>query len=255
MISYTVRQAIRTNNRPNKPCEDRITLGRDTFAVADGVTQNSDEYTPGMTVSAAAEAAQLTADSVLSVLEAADDPTAAARTAASTAISRVRTLNETARSAFPAAAVYVSAAIRGDQLHFSYIGDSVIMLIRRGTRIRLSEQQTAHLRVFGSTSGLKITKRELYDTITNNASHPLGYGVVLGDERALDFLRCAQITLEAGDRVILSSDGIDQFLYYAPISELSSLSPDELLDKSIAFDEPPYNRYADDKAIVVIDVQ
>lgn len=254
MISYTVRQAMRPNNRPNKPCEDRIVLGRDTFAIADGVTQNSDEYQPGMTISPAGEAARLTAEAIVSVLEASANPTQDVRAAVQLAIERTAELNATTSCAFPAAAVYVSAALRENRLHFSYIGDSVIMLIRGGTRIRLSEQQTAHLRVFGSTSGLKISKRELYDTITNNASHPLGYGVVLGDARALDFLRCAAIDLEPGDRVILSSDGMDQYLYYASIDELATLSPDELIERSLPFDEAPYNRYADDKAIVVIDI-
>ena len=55
--------------------------------------------------------------------------------------------------------------------------------------------------------------------------------------------------------MIFSSDGVDQYLYYAPIDELAALSPDELLDRSVRYDEAPYNRYADDKAIVVVDVR
>lgn len=254
-MTYTVRQAVRTNDRPNKPFEDRIALAEDTFVVADGVTQNMDEYHEGMTVSPAGEAAQITAESILSVLAPAADPTAAAPEAVKLAIARTADYNKTAKSAYPAAAVYVSGAIREGRLHFSYVGDSVIMLIRSGARIRLSEQQTAHIRVFGSTKGLSITKRELYDTITDNPDSPLGYGVIFGDERALSFLRAASIALEPGDRVIFSSDGIDQYLYYAPIDELAALSPDELLDRSTRFDEAPYNRYADDKAIVVVDVK
>ncbi|MBO4299550.1 MAG: hypothetical protein J5998_12225, partial [Clostridia bacterium] len=155
---------------------------------------------------------------------------------------------------FPAAAVYVAGVIREGALHFSYVGDSMIALIRGGARIRLSEQQTGHLRVYGSTSGLKITKRQMYDTITNNAAHPLGYGVIDGDPRALDFLRAATIALEPGDRVILSSDGIDKYLAFAPVGELAALGAGELLDRSEAYDKPPYNSYADDKAVIIIDV-
>ena len=146
-MTYTVRQAVRTNNRPNKPCEDRIAATSDTFVVADGVTQSIDEYREGMTVSPAGQAAQITAESILSVLKDAADPTAAAPEAVRRAIERTGAYNETKPSAYPAAAVYVSGAIREGRLHFSYVGDSVIMLIRRGARIRLSEQQTAHLRI------------------------------------------------------------------------------------------------------------
>ena len=98
-------------------------------------------------------------------------------------------------------------------------------------------------------SGAKVV------AVTNNPDSPLGYGVIFGDERALSFLRAASIALEPGDRVIFTSDGIDQYLYYAPIGELAALSPDELLDRSVRYAEAPYNRYADDKAVVVVDVQ
>ena len=254
-MNCIVRSAIRRNNRPNKPCEDYLVCGRSCFVVADGVTQSSDEYHEGMATSHAAQAAMLTAQAVAAALETAPDPTDAARAAAQSAVEITAAFNAAHQGPFPAAAVYVAGALRGGTLHFSYIGDSMIVLVRNGARIRLSEQQTAHLRVYGSTSGLKITKRELYDTITNNASHPLGYGVVDGDPRALDFLRAASIALQPGDRVILSSDGIDKYLSYAPISALASLSPDEMLEQSTAYDQPPYNAYADDKAVVVIDVE
>ena len=118
-MTYTVRQAVRTNNRPNKPCEDRIASTEDTFVVADGVTQNMDEYHEGMTVSPAGQAAQITAESILSVLAPAADPTAAAPEAVKLAIERTGAYNETKPSAYPAAAVYVSGAIREGRLHFS----------------------------------------------------------------------------------------------------------------------------------------
>lgn len=255
MLDYTIQTAIRKNNRPSKPCEDYLAAGTNCFVVADGVTQSAGEYHEGMTTSRAAEAARLTAEAVRAVLAAAADPTAAAREAAARAVEATGAFNDENPGDFPAAAVYVAGTIREDKLHFSYIGDSMIVLIRNGARIRLSEQQTSHLRVFGSTSGMGITKRQLYDTITNNAAHPLGYGVLDGDQRALDFLRAARISLEAGDRVILSSDGIDKYLSFAPIEELATLDAEVMLRRSEAFDQPPYNSYADDKAIILIDVK
>jgi len=254
-VNYAISSAVRRNNRPNKPCEDYLVCREGCFVVADGVTQSADEYREGMAVSRAAQAARITAEAVAGALEAAGDPTDAAPEAVRRAVDAVAAFNAGApEAAFPAAAVFVAGAIRGSELHFLYVGDSMIVLVRGGARIRLSEQQTAHLRVYGSTSGLGITRRALYDTITNNAGHPLGYGVIDGDARALDFLRAAHIRLLPGDRVILSSDGIDKYLAYAPVSELASLAPEALLDRSAAYDQPPYNSYADDKAVIAIDI-
>lgn len=253
-MKYTVQSAIRRNNRPNKPCEDFLVCGETAFVVADGVTQNHDEYVAGMTESHAGTVARLAAETIAAALERADDPTLAAPEATRAAIAAAAVYNAAHPGPIPAATVFVAGAIRGGMLHFSYLGDSMIVLLREGARIRLSEQQTGHLRVYGSTSGLKITKRELYDTITNNAAHPLGYGIIDGEERALAFLRAARIALQPGDRVILSSDGIDKYLAFAPIDELSALAPEAMLDRSEAYDKPPYNSYADDKAIIVIDI-
>ncbi|MBO4299438.1 MAG: hypothetical protein J5998_11635 [Clostridia bacterium] len=253
-MTYAFQSAKRPNGRPPKPWEDYIALGENACVVADGVTQNLNEYSEGMTASHASEAARLTAEAILAVVCAAPDPTLAARRAVKDAIAATAAYNAAHVCPFPAAAVFVSGTLRGDTLHFAYVGDSVITLLREGVRIRLSEPQTAHLRVMGSTSGMGITKRQLYDTITNNAQSPLGYGVIDGDERALDFLRAARLALRAGDRVIFSSDGIDRYLSLAPIGELARLSAEELLDRSEPFDRPPYNSYADDKAVVVLDV-
>ena len=254
-MKYAVQRAIRRNNRPNKPCEDWLVCGQRAFVVADGVTQNAEEYRQGMTSSRAGEAARLTAETIAAALESADDPTAAIRGAVEQAVAVTAQYNAANPGPFPAAAVFVSGAMRGDALHFAYLGDSLILLIRDGARIRLSEQQTSHLRVYGSTKGLGITKRELYDTITNNAAHPLGYGVIDGEARALDFLRASRVALQRGDRVILSSDGIDKYLSFAPIGELATLTAEALLDRSEAYDKPPYNSYADDKAVIAIDIE
>ena len=250
-MNYAVHSAIRRNNRPNKPCEDFLVCGRDVFVVADGVTQNAEEYHEDMTSSRAAEAARLTAETIASALERAEDPTAAIREAVARAVDITGRYNEAHDGPYPAAAVFVSGAIRADTLHFAYLGDSMIVLLRGGVRIRLSEQQTSHLRLYRGT----FTKRELYDTVTNNAGHPLGYGVIDGEERALDFLRASSLKLQAGDRLILASDGIDKYLAFAPIDELSTLPPEALLDRSEAYDKPPYNNYADDKAVIIVDVQ
>ena len=70
----------------------------------------------------------------------------------------------------------------------------------------------------------------------------------------MDFLHTASIALEPGDRVIVSSDGLDDYLLFTPVDEIKSLSPDEMLPRSVRYDEPPYAAYADDKSIIIIDI-
>ena len=100
-----------------------------------------------------------------------------------------------------------------------------------------------------------MTKRYLYDNVTNNIQSPYGYGVILGDMRAMDFLHTASIRLEPGDRVIISSDGLDKFLLYTSAEQIRKLSPEEMILRSARYDEMPYAAYADDKSIIVIDAE
>ena len=254
-MRYTVSSARAKNDTPDKPFEDCISMGKDTFVVADGVTRPHEEYRPGCEDSLASRAAAVIADTICRGLSEEADPSAAARATVLSASDAMAEMNRQACCDIPAAAVFVGAAIRGDTLHFSYLGDSLILLIRGGVRIWLSEQQTAHLRVYGSTAGLHITRRQLHDTITNNFAHPLGYGVVNGDRRAIDFLRAAPICLQHGDRVILSSDGLDKYLSYEREAPLAALTPEEMIAASLPYDKPPYAERTDDKAVVILDIQ
>ena len=170
------------------------------------------------------------------------------------AIRRVAEYNRTARASYPPASCLVAGCIRGDRLYFAYLGDSVIFLLRGSAKIQLAEQQTAALALYRRVSGEPWSKRDCYERITNNINNPLGYGVILGDERAMDFLRVASIRLETGDRVIISSDGVDKYLLYTPVEKIRSLSPEEMIVHSAVYDQAPYAEYADDKSVIVIDV-
>ena len=70
----------------------------------------------------------------------------------------------------------------------------------------------------------------------------------------MDFLRIASISLEQGDRVIISSDGLDKYLMFTHADQLRIQSVDEMILHSACYDEAPYATYADDKSIIVIDV-
>ena len=254
-MRYTVQTAWAKNDTDNKPFEDWISICGDVFVVADGVTRPHGEYVTGMAESLASRAAKIASSAIARGVAASPDPDEGVRAAVADANRAVGEYNRLTGAEVAASCVFVSGAVRDGRLHFAYLGDSLIVLLRGGVRIRLSEQQTSHLRVYGSTQGLKITRRQLLDTITNNISHPLGYGVVDGDGRAMDFLRAASVALQPGDRVILSSDGLDKFLCYEREDRLSALSAQEMIALSEPYDKPPYADRVDDKALVIIDIQ
>ncbi len=148
---------------------------------------------------------------------------------------------------FPPGTVAFLGVIVGARLHYAFIGDCLGLLLRDGQRIQLGEQQTKPAFLAGKTD-----KAELYGSICNNPEHPLGYGVLTGDVRAEQFVRCSCIQLENQDVLLLSTDGMDNYLRYAPCQELCSLSAKELLLASGQYDVPPYAKYADDKTVLKI---
>lgn len=256
-MKYIVRHAVRKNSKDFKPMEDFCICDAEhgIFIVADGVTQSAEDYSLYTGRSDAGMAAEIAARAVHETLLSSGNSVGSLTAGVRLAIGRVADYNKTAKASFPPATCLVAGCIRDGVFHYAYIGDSVIFLLRGSARIQLAEQQTNALSAYRRLSGHKQSKRELYDTITNNIKSPLGYGVILGDLRAMDFLRAASIALEPGDRMIVSSDGLDSYLMFTPFDEIKSLPPEEMLPRSVCYDEPPYAAYADDKSIITIDVE
>ena len=255
-MKYLAQSAVQENNKAKKPLEDYLICDAENgiFIVTDGVSQAAEDYEGLIGRSDAGMAAEISARAVHEALLGGSDPQKALSDGVRTAIGRVAEYNLTAKASYPPASCIVAGCIRDDRLHFAYMGDSVIFLLRGNAKIQLAEQQTAALSVYRRVSGEAWSKRDCYDHITNNSQNPLGYGVILGDMRAMDFLRTASVRLEPGDRVIISSDGLDRFLLFTPAEQIMSLSPEEMILRSSQYDEAPYASYADDKSIIVIDV-
>jgi len=256
-MKYIVQSAVKKNSKEYKPMEDFCICDaeKSIFIVTDGVTQSAEDYEQITARSDAGMAAEIAARTVHESLSHSDDPAQALTDGVRLAIERVGEYNKTAKASYPPATCLVAGCIRNDRLHFAYIGDSVIFLLRSSAKIQLAEQQTEALATYRRVSGEKMTKRYLYDHVTNNIQSPYGYGVILGDMRAMDFLHIASIRLEPGDRVIISSDGLDSYLMFTPFDEIRSLSPEEMLPRSARYDEPPYAAFADDKSIIIIDAE
>lgn len=256
-MKYIVQSAVKKNSKEYKPMEDFCICDaeRGVFIVTDGVTQSVEDYDQISSRSDAGMAAEIAAKAVYETLIEAADPLSALTEGVRLAIERVAAYNKTSKASYPPATCLVAGCIRDGYLHFAYIGDSVIFLLRGTARMQLAEQQTNALATYRRLSGEKMLKRYLYDNITNNINNPLGYGVILGDLRAMDFLHTASIALEPGDRIIISSDGLDNYLLFTPVDEIKSLSPEEMLPRSVRYDEPPYASFADDKSIIIIDTE
>ena len=254
-MKYIAQSAVQKNNKEIKPLEDYLICDAKNgiFIVTDGVSQSAEDYEGLVGKSDAGMAAEIAARAVHEALLLAGDPQNALSDGVRAAIERVAEYNRTAKASYPPASCIVAGCIRDDRLHFAYMGDSVIFLLRGNARIQLAEQQTAALSLYRRISGEAWSKSDCYQRITNNILHPLGYGVILGDMRAMDFLCIASVRLEPGDRVIISSDGLDKYLLYTPVEQLRKQSPEEMILHSIHYDEAPYAAYADDKSIIVID--
>ena len=256
-MRYIVQSAVQKNSKEIKPLEDFLICDEENgvFIVTDGVSQSAEDYVGITGKSDAGMAAEIAARAVHEALLGSEDPQKAFSDGVCEAIARVAEYNRTAKASYPPACCLVAGCIRNDRLHFAYMGDSVIFLLRGSAKIQLAEQQTGAIALYQRMSAEPMPKRERYERITNNIRSPLGYGVILGDMRAMDFLRTASIGLEPGDRVIISSDGLDKFLLYTPAEQIRMLSPEEMIRHSACYDEAPYASYADDKSIVVIDAE
>lgn len=256
-MKWTVQSTGAKNNRSAlKPNEDAYLADSENgiFIVADGVTMSADDYHEGMQKSPAGMAAEIAVSAIHESLLSIDDAKEALKHGLKSAIERCEIMNRQYPTEYPACAVLVACCIRDGRIYCGYMGDSQAFILRDGARIPLTERQTARLNAYYAAHGNRPDKRYIYDHITNHIEHPLSYGVVMGDMRVMDLLIISSMAIEPGDRVIISTDGMEDYLLFAGPDELKISSAEEMLARSLPYDSAPYSKYADDKSLILVDI-
>lgn len=248
----TYVMSVRNNrNNLNKPNEDCYVINKDKgiYLLADGVTRPHDEYTSDKESKAAICAKRLcevVCRDLLCSNEA--DPAKALVDAMVKGNRAIRDLHEGQQFQYPPCATFLGAVLNKDQLYFSSCCDTVAFLIRNNVKIRLTE----HYNKFAELLGL--SKEEVYSRLHNNIEDPAGFGIFNGAEALRDFLHVGHIQVKAGDRIVLATDGMSRYLCVTRASHLCSISLKQMLRESEKYDCLPFQKYADDKTCIVIDI-
>ena len=145
---------------------------------------------------------------------------------------------------FPAGAVGIIAIIKNCRLYYCYIGDCTGRIIRNSSISIFTSAQTALIQKHKK----EFTSYEIRYEICNNPRHLYAYGVLNGDIRAESFLRFGTIDLMRNDIILLSSDGLEDFLSKQDVTVLSSNTAKQLIDLAVSEN----NTLQDDRTIIKI---
>ena len=240
-----------------KPLEDRVLAdpANGIYMVLDGITRVHDEYEKAPFESAACKVNELVAETAYRcLLEHKDpaDPIKSLRDAVLSANEKIRAFRN-ARSLeewgfYPGTLGIVGLVCR-DCFYYVYLGDCTGALLREGA-----------VSFFGTQLGvsavekLGLTKEERYARHCNHPESQYAYGIFNGDETVSEMLEEGKIELKKGDVILLASDGLSEYLKKEDPALLGEKTPEEMIEASTLFDQPPYRSYADDKGIVKITV-
>lgn len=158
----------------------------------------------------------------------------------------VESFNKKLNHSFLAGTVAVLVYVQQKRLFYCYIGDCVAAIIRHKNFLSFTKQQTKLIRLHKS----KFTKEQIRNDICNNSRHKYCYGVLNGQESALQLLKFGHIDLQDNDTIILATDGLEKILNSNYITQLQSLSCRELIHLVTELEEK-YN-FTDDKTIIKI---
>ena len=268
MIGFTARTYTEQNDRVingiKKPNEDYLISDDKAgiFIVADGITRPHSEYAAGKE-NEAYEVTEIFCSSVYKILKS-EIPHCTEKAEAEKALmkafeygnSAVAEVNagwlphDTDNILYKPAAVALFGAITGDTLCFAYIGDCIGILIRDKCRYVFAERQTFYV------NKLALDKKLAYSEYVNNPLNKRSYGIVNGDPGARELTVCSGFSLEHGDKVILSTDGLASMLLYERPETLGRPDLTDIIKTvSAEYDRPPYSAYADDKALIDIAVK
>lgn len=165
--------------------------------------------------------------------------------------------NMTYQYAFKPGAVGIVCVLHQQCFYYVFIGDCTGLVIHEDkTFTEFTESQTTklhdYMKQYAETDGKRLSKDEIRNEICNNPASPLGYGVLDGNPRALDFVKASSICLSARDVIVLCTDGIEQYIRSEYVARKKDLkSAEEIIKASNAIDAQIQKRH-DDKTLIII---
>lgn len=160
---------------------------------------------------------------------------------------KIRIYNESKKLLFAAGTVGIVAIIQHNILYYAYIGDCYGRLVYEDKVITFTNCQTELI----SEHKKEFTSYEIREMICNNNMHPYAYGVLNGDKRAIDFICLGEIDISDVKQIILTSDGLEDFLLRCPSQILIDKDADLLIKDAILYD----NKKQDDRTIIKIELK
>jgi protein phosphatase len=208
-MSLVVRAAVvtdpglvRTNN------EDAAHAGRRLFAVADGIG--------GLPAGEVASEIAIRALSVLDEHSDRAEPLRALRTAADAANEEIRRVAEADPANEGMGTTVTALLLTGDRFGLLHIGDSRAYRLREGTLSQLTRDDT-YVQALVDQGALAP------EAARNHPQRSLVTRAVHGEHIAPS---CQMLDIEAGDRYLLCSDGLSDFVADGPIGQTMQSFPD-----------------------------
>ena len=257
-IKCFVSSATKANNRDfNKPNEDYILYDEEAgiYILLDGVTRIHSEYTDG--TSAAFEVGKIFAERVYEYLSEnifgiqEEDVPAILKVAViegNIAIEKYRLQKSLQEWGYYPATVGIVALIYNKTLHYICAGDSLGVVLRGNSKLFFGEQQSIKAIDINN-----ISKEIRYSTYCNHPENELSYALFNGDSSLIESMEQSFLDIHPGDVIIFASDGVGNYIKYEKTDKLKAVTPSEMTELSVVYDQPPYAKYSDDKAIIKIE--
>lgn len=259
MISFKVSSATRANNRGiGKPNEDLLCVddAHGMFLMLDGITRPNEEYT-GDGYSAACSIDRIMRDGIMphaetlyNIKDDAETETELRRVilGANESIKDFRSQRTDEEWQYSPGAVGIAAIIKGDRLLCVWAGDCIGLHFRDGVRTLITRQQTLKVAKSG------YSRDRIYAEVCNHPESEFAYGIFNGDSQLEMLLESSWTQLRSGDVILLSSDGMATFLQKEPVERIANMQAEDMLTESAPYDVPPFYPYADDKAVIRIEI-
>ncbi|MBQ3510575.1 MAG: protein phosphatase 2C domain-containing protein [Peptococcaceae bacterium] len=252
MQAICTAASLRNTKLKNKPNEDYFICDDDSgiFVLLDGVSRDGNENNyPNPSPSAIIS--EIVANTVYQYLKRSDMITREVESVLIEAVSygndAAKEYNENNIDYFLPGTVGIIAVIKNSILYYLYIGDCVGRFINENEQHIFTHEQTKLI----SENQKYFSKREVRVNVCNNIFHPYKYGVINGESAAVSFAELGSIILQAGDRVIISSDGMENYLKTLSVKQLRENTADGFIKEARMFN----NKNSDDRTIICIDLK